>query len=203
MATLCKSWRAARPHKPNDPSAPRTAFPATRFFDNVSFIGNDFVGCFLIETSGGLVMLDNMEPGDAEYVEQGIRDLGHDPAQLKAILISHGHGDHYGNAVYFREKYGTKLYMSKIDEAFAQDPATPRPPRQTAMTFSMDGYLEDRGSFVCGDTEIKTFHTPGHTPGCMSFVFDVYDEGRQHRASLWGGTGVPRAMGDRETLLRS
>ena len=48
------SWRKPNPHKPvggpnSDPNDLKRV-PATRFFDNLSFIGNESVGCFLIGT---------------------------------------------------------------------------------------------------------------------------------------------------------
>ena len=200
MSQFKQSWRKPNPHK-HIPEAGSVDYPATKFFDNLSYIGNSTVGCFLVETSEGLILLDNMRPNNAEYIDQEIRSLGFDPADLKAILITHGHADHFGNAVYFRDKYNTKLYMSEIDERFGMDAEAQggRP----YMKFRVDGYLEDNGEFTLGDTTIHTFLTPGHTPGCMSFIFQVFDEGRPHVAAIWGGTGVPKAMEDRKKLFDS
>ena len=60
------------------------------------------------------------------------------------------------------------------------------------MEFSPDGYLTDGQDFAMGDTPVHVSLTPGHTPGCLSFLVPVYDEGRAHMAALWGGTGLPR-----------
>lgn len=198
MTTL-QSWRKPNPHKPTFSEVPEK-IPATQFFDNLSFIGTANVGCFLLETSEGLILLDCMNPGDAEYVEQGIKDLGKNPADLKYVLITHGHGDHYGDADYFRDKYGAKLYLSKTDEEIAQIEV---PGIFPAMKFNVDEYYTDGGSLTLGDTTIEFYHTPGHTPGCYSFIFTVYDEGRPHIAALWGGTGVPMEMENRVILLNS
>ena len=184
-------WRPIVDHDPPSPGKGRDPFPATKFFDNLAFIGNRNVCCFLVITSEGLVLIDCMNPGDELYIEQCIRDLGYDPADLKAILITHGHGDHYGNAAYFREKYGTKIYMSSVDEAMAIVPKTMPDGRISVLEWRMDGYIESGEKFVLGDEAIEFYATPGHTPGCLSFIIPVTDEGRPHKVMLWGGTGVP------------
>lgn len=204
-------WRPIRDHKvPFDPSkgeqpGDSPLIPTTRFFDQLSFIGNEWVGCFILETSEGLVMIDCMEPEDkyVDMIEQGIKDLGLNACDLKAILITHGHGDHYGKADYFREKYGAKLYMSKVDEDFARDPASPRPKHRVPLSFQMDGYLTDGDVFTCGEIKIAVVSTPGHTPGCLSYIIPVTDEGRPHNVALWGGTGIPRDQEDKEQYIQS
>ena len=200
----CPTWRVPRPHRPGNPAVKAPPVPATRFFDNLSYVGNEMVGCFVLDTGSGLICLDNMEPDDALYIEQGIRDLGYDPAGLKHILITHGHLDHFGNAVYFREKYGTKLWMSKTDEVWAKDvDALPEKNVKIPLAFGMDGNLEDGQIFTLGDARIECLWTPGHTPGCMSFLFTVYDEGRPHTCALWGGTGPRKTLAENQQLLAS
>ena len=181
-----RSWRVVRHQKPNFEGA--KPYPATWFFDNMAFIGDESVACFLVETSEGLILIDAMFPGQKYFdmIEQGIRDLGCRGEDLKAILITHGHFDHFGSADKLREKYGCKLYLSEIDNDLARS----KPDKPYGLAFDIDGYLEDGQDFTLGNTTIRCVMTPGHTEGCMSFIVPVYDEGRLHHLALWGGTGI-------------
>lgn len=199
-----KYWRKKNPHSGECLiTGDYQPYPPTRMFDNLYFIGNTAMCCYLLETSEGLILLDCMDRGFYQYIEDSIRQLGFDPADVKAVLITHGHGDHYGDSNIFREKYGTKLYMSKIDEDFASSPDIPRPPHRPGLDYPMDGHIREGEDFTLGDTTIQFVDTPGHTPGCLSMLITVYDEGRAHKLALWGGTGSPRGMADRHVQLQS
>lgn len=199
-----KYWRKAAPHSGEVLlTGGWKDYPATRMFDNLYFIGNDAMACYLLKTSEGLVLLDCMDRGFFQYIDDSIRSLAFNPADLKAILITHGHGDHYGDANLFREKYGTKLYMSKVDEDVARDPSIPRPPHRPGLDYAMDGHISEGVDFVLGDTRVQFADTPGHTPGCISMIITAYDEGRPVKLAMWGGTGSPRDYNQRPIQLQS
>ncbi len=193
------TWRTSRPHRPNFGSTPKP-YPATWFFDRMGFIGDEGVGCFLIKTSEGLILIDAMYPEDKylQMIEDGIRELGCRGEDLKAVLITHGHFDHFGQADKLRDRYGCRIYLSKTDEELARS----KPEVPYGLTFPVDGWLEDGQDFILGDTAIRAVHTPGHTPGCMSFIIPVTDEGRPHHLALWGGTGI-LPDSDKEAYLAS
>lgn len=182
------SWRKNRTLKPDFNKQNIPSFPATRFFDQLSFIGNEIVGCFVLETKEGLVLIDCMNPDEVSKntIEKGFYDLGYDLHDLTAIIISHGHGDHFGNAGYFKEKYGAKIYMSQIDYEFASHLPSSLP--WDSITFEVDHYLEDGETLDLGS--IHCVFTPGHSVGCFSFIIPVSDEGRHHQIALWGGSGI-------------
>lgn len=200
------NWRAVNPHK-LVVGAKGIPYPATKFFDQLSFIGDSKYACYALETSEGIILLDclALEPNHIGLIEDGFAALGLDLHQLKAILVTHGHGDHYGHADYFREKYGAKIYMSKVDYEYARaadDPYSWFP--DGPLLWEVDGFIEGGEEFTLGDTTVTIAATPGHTMGCLSFIIPVTDEGRPHKIALWGGTGVPGKLLERqEVYLKS
>ena len=92
------TWRKPHTIKPDFSKQNLPDFPATKFFDQLSFVGNELVSCFILETAKGYVLLDCMNPDLASWncIEKAFEDLGFDIHDLYAIVISHGHGDHYG-----------------------------------------------------------------------------------------------------------
>ena len=57
--------------------------------------------------------------------------------------------------------------------------------------FGIDRYINDGDIIDCGDKHIHVIATPGHTAGCMSYIFPVFDNGIKHMACLFGGATPP------------
>lgn len=112
-------------------------------------------------------MWDN---NDTQLIIDGMKKLGLNPQDLKYILISHGHGDHYGGAQYLKDKYNAKIFMSNTDFYYMNntfDGANgSRSPKCT-----VDEFLTDGQQITLGDTTVTVVSTPGHSPGCVSFIF--------------------------------
>lgn len=197
------SWRHNFP-MPKPDKYNNRPYPTTKMFDQLTYIGDEVYTCYALETSAGIVLIDAMWPGPkyTQMIEQGIRDMGYEPKDVVAIVLTHGHPDHVGSPNYWIDNYGTKIYLSKIDHEFALNfkPEGPdRPGISQIYECKEINFVEDMEELTFGDTTIKCVLTPGHTPGGLSFVIPVTDEGRLHYAALWGGNGVPRR---KEALLQ-
>ncbi len=166
------------------------AQPATRAFDQFYYLGTGFVSAWALKTSQGIILFDTLnDPGEAtQYIEGGLRRVGLDPAQIKYIVLTHGHPDHYGGAKYLQEKYHAHVLMSGIDwdtvqaQADAGTLRTPAPAR--------DMSISDGQTLTLGGTTITFYVTPGHTPGTVSTLIPVTDHGKPHVISFIGGTGL-------------
>lgn len=161
--------------------------PASKAADNLYFLGNGIVAAWAVDTPAGIILIDAMN-NQAEvdkYIIGGMQSLGLDPARIKVILVSHGHGDHYGGARYLQDKYGAKVYSSDLDFALAERSAaapnarTPAPRR--------DVVVADGDSVTLGDTTIKMYITPGHTPGGLSMMIPIKDRGQVRTVAYLGG----------------
>lgn len=169
-----------------------TPLKPTKVFDNVYCIGSVSVVAWVIETSDGLILIDSMwDDRDAKLIEEGIKGFGLNPKDLKYIILSHGHGDHYGGANYLRNKYAAKVVLTKTDTDLMYNLNTgANSPRSTKT--KVDIYSKDKDVIKLGDTSITILETPGHTAGCSSFIFPVKYKGKEYTAVLWGGTGLPK-----------
>jgi metallo-beta-lactamase class B len=117
-----------------------------------------------------------------------IRKLGHDPKNIKYVVVTQAHFDHYGGAARIQETYGARVAMGAADwdavaKASAAGGQAPRAPKR-------DIALKDGDTIRLGATTLKFMSTPGHTPGTTSVEFTVYDAGKPYRAFLMGG-GAP------------
>ena len=169
-----------------------TPLKPTKVFDNVYCIGSVSVVAWVIETSDGLILIYSMwDDIDAKLIEEGIKGFGLNPKDLKYIILSHGHGDHYGGANYLRNKYAAKVVLTKTDTDLMYNLNTgANSPRSTKT--KVDIYSKDKDVIKLGDTSITILETPGHTAGCSSFIFPVKYKGKEYTAVLWGGTGLPK-----------
>lgn len=158
-------------------------------FDNLYFVGSAWVSAWLLKTSQGLILIDalNNEPEAARVIEGGMTKLALDPRDIKYIVITHGHGDHYGGAAYLAQKYGARVVSSSADWTMMESGLEftsalwPAPPKR-------DIAVNDGGRITLGDTAITLYVTPGHTLGTLSPLIDVKTGGRSYKALLWGGT---------------
>ena len=78
-----------------------------QIFDNVYYVGIDWVAAYLIDTGDGLVLIDSLYGKWINVLERNIRHLGFDPADIKYLINTPGHFDHAGGSAHFQKNYGT------------------------------------------------------------------------------------------------
>ena len=198
----CEEPRANRPDDP--------PIPPTKIFDDVFAIGNSGTTVYVLRTSAGLLMIDALGAGDAAgttaqldaQLLPGFQKLGLDPSQVKIVLVTHGHADHFGGASYFQEHFGSKVYVSVADWNLMENPpARGRGGRGPAGAPTPlpkhDAELHDGDTIALGDLRVTAVAVPGHTPGSMGFIFPVRDNGKRHTAALFGGAWLtPQILSD-------
>ena len=155
-------------------------------FDNLYYIGAKWVGAWLLETDQGLIVFDSLYEGLTDLAIEGIRDLGFDPNDIRYLIVSHAHYDHIGGALRFQQEFSAVTMMTEADWAMIEEPAVyreyPKPIRHLSAS--------DGSTLNLGRTRLSFIHTPGHTPGVLSTIFTVYDNGYPHQALLFGGAGL-------------
>jgi len=165
----------------------------TKIFDNVYAFGRAGTTIYAITTSAGIILIDTGYPNEAESVLiDQMKKVNLDPAQVKMIVLGHGHADHFGGALYFQEHYGAHVYLTQADWDFMEHPPAPPPGKAPKgpppAQPKHDMVITEGQPIVLGDEKIMPYYIPGHTPGSAGFIFAVKDNGKTHMAGLYGGT---------------
>jgi len=136
-----------------------------------------------------------IDPGDeGEEILERLAERG---ITLEKILLTHGHFDHVGAVRTLKERTGAEIHIH-ADEAERMRTAS----RQGGM-FGLevqdppapDVLLREGDLVGLGDQRFQVLHTPGHTPGHvtflsgeMAFVGDLIFAGSIGRTDLPGGS---------------
>jgi len=135
-----------------------------------------------------------IDPGDeASVILKSVEELS---LEIKYILLTHGHVDHLAEVQKIKNKLNTEFLMHEADSLLVQNasiqaamfglpnPGNPKP----------DRYLADGDTISVGELTIKVLHTPGHSPGSITFfindkliVGDLIFSGSIGRTDLPGG----------------
>ncbi len=166
----------------------RQRMAPAKVFDNLYLLGMKTATAWALTTSEGIILFDAMFHHNVkETVVDSLVRLGLDPADIKYVVISHAHNDHFGGAKYLQDTYGARIVMSVQDwehmRSWPQIGSLAPFPRDDIAV--RDGY-----TIALGDTTVKFYLTPGHTPGTLSPVFPVRDGSAVHYVGYWGASAV-------------
>jgi len=165
-----------------------------KIWGNLYFVGTEPASTHIIDTGCGLIMLDSGYQQSLYVVIHNMHLLGLNPLDVKYIVHTHGHIDHFGATRALVELTGAKTFIGKPDREYANGELDLSYAKELDMefteTFEPDVLLCDGDIIELGNTKITAVATPGHTPGAMSYFFDVTDGERTFRAGLHGGMGI-------------
>jgi metallo-beta-lactamase class B len=177
---------AATPAAPVTPDRAGWYASPYKVFDNLYWLGTRQHSSWALGTTDGLIIIDtNFAWATQPEIIDGLTRLGLNPRDIKYVIISHAHGDHDQGAAELQSRFGAKVVMGAPDwDATLQRPATAAggvPKRDISVG-------PEGTKITLGDTTVTVIFTPGHSPGTLSYVFPVKDQGRTVMVAYSGGT---------------
>jgi glyoxylase-like metal-dependent hydrolase (beta-lactamase superfamily II)/rhodanese-related sulfurtransferase len=120
-------------------------------------------GCisYVIESNGEMAVIDPVFPID-NYIQTADKFN----ATITKIYDTHQHADHISAAKALAEKVNATLYRSAYEQYKDEDKGN-----QTSSSLSIEK-LHDNDIHNIGSISLKVIHTPGHTPGSLSFIIE-------------------------------
>lgn len=128
---------------------------------------------YLITNQGeGIIIDPGMEP---EAMLEEIKDI-----QVKAILLTHAHFDHIGGLNQVVEQTQAPVYIHALEREWLTDPQLNGSARWPMVTepIKYEGNiheLEEGQKLQLAGLDIEVLHTPGHSPGSVSFYLKAQD----------------------------
>ncbi|WP_159615527.1 MBL fold metallo-hydrolase [Arthrobacter zhaoguopingii] len=85
--------------------------------DGIHRIAHAHTNCYLVEDGGGLLLVDAGLPGTRQKFIGALSSLGRSLADVRAVVLTHGHFDHLGFAEYLRLQHQIPVY-GHVDDAY-------------------------------------------------------------------------------------
>ncbi|MFC3418117.1 MBL fold metallo-hydrolase [Salinicoccus hispanicus] len=157
--------------------------------------------CYILKHENETLIID--PSGEADR----IIDTVSKDSTVKAILLTHAHFDHIGALDRVASHFGVDTWIGIEEEDWLGDPSKNGSAKYSDMgikeiSSAISPEIIKPGSNQIGAFRFQALHTPGHSPGSMSFLFqdfiisgDVLFNGGIGRTDLY--------QADHETLIQS
>jgi glyoxylase-like metal-dependent hydrolase (beta-lactamase superfamily II) len=145
------------------------------------------VNAFLLDTGGGLALIDTGMPGKGPKVIKALSALGKDADDIRHILVTHCHSDHSGSLAELKRVTGAPAAMHPIDAAMVRAGKAMRQLRPAPGMFNavlgrlilaaapkaippaeIEVEVQD-GEVLPGG--LRAIHVPGHCAGQLAFLW--------------------------------
>jgi glyoxylase-like metal-dependent hydrolase (beta-lactamase superfamily II) len=134
-------------------------------------------GCIYLINLGELILIDTGAGWSVDKIINNIEKLGLSSKDLNKVILTHCHIDHIGGVPEIKKRFGSKIYIHKLDAPPLEngDPIltaaswyqTSFPPTPIDVKFNFPEEV-----LTIGEQKIICLHTPGHTPGSISIYLD-------------------------------
>ncbi|WP_411844321.1 MBL fold metallo-hydrolase [Salinicoccus sp. HZC-1] len=163
--------------------------------------------CYILNNGTGLLIID--PSSDAEVIKQEIEEIG---LPVEGILLTHAHFDHIGALEETAAAYQIDTWVGKEETEWLADPDKNGSGKYKNMgmepiSSTVEPKILKEGPMQLGSFEFEVYHTPGHSPGSMSFLFgdfvvsgDVLFSGGIGRTDLYMSNHPDLIKSIRETL---
>lgn len=158
------------------------------------------INAYALESAAGLVLIDPgwATPDTEQALLAAVTEIGYRMSDVTTIIATHGHWDHYTQALAIRREHGSTLYLGaqekySIDAFTTLSGAYPRQvdllreagasaladviealplqPHERNITVGYPDIWMNNGDLIeLGDRTLTVYATPGHTRGHMVVV---------------------------------
>jgi glyoxylase-like metal-dependent hydrolase (beta-lactamase superfamily II) len=116
-----------------------------------------------------------------EKLISNIEKCGVNASQIEYLFITHCHYDHTGGAEKVREEFSCKIVVHELDAIYLEkgdsDVTAARWYGKVLEPLKVDHKITSfEESFLVGSRRIKSFHTPGHSPGSVVYLVESEDK---------------------------
>jgi metallo-beta-lactamase class B len=164
LAALLVKW-----NKPTEPF---------KIIDNVYYVGTDGLASYLITSPQGHILVDAVMPEATSQIKASIEKLGFKIADIKFILNTHAHIDHTGGLAELKQASGAQMIGGEADKPLLEGGYYPGAREVKELDFrpvKVDRTVREGDTVTLGNVTLTARETPGHSPGCTSWAFNVKD----------------------------